>query len=431
MVITASLILAVNFLFLAMSLASSATIPSRSENLVFLAKTKILQLIRGWQNSWNPEIRRWSPQPDAHHQLPLSATSSSNLWMNTTSAEWILQAGKIHNLRQAIAHINGIEIPAGGIFSFWEQVGQPSQLRGFTEGRELREGCIIPTVGGGLCQLSNALYDAALQAGLEIIERHAHTQVIPGSLAEQGRDATVFWNYVDLRFRVATPLRITATMDDQTLTIQLHTQQAIPIITAPQIIKPVDHLNNCLSCGVTSCFRQQQSFINQGRTAYLVDDYWPEFDRYLQTNRTDQDYLLLPVAGKKIRKANYAWDTHGFSQVYQHRSILALRAAQSILLRIADQGAKFQQLLMGQSRYLAQIYGRSLTPDTTHLVVMQSLLPHLWETGYLQGRSFDVLMTANIPRVLLSIISAYHPRSLPGKWRPCSKHDTSLHRTPN
>ena len=78
-------------------------------------------------------------------------------------------------------------------------------MRGFVKGRELREGCIIPNVGGGLCQVSNALYDAALQAGHEIVERHAHTQVIAGSLAEQGRDATVFWNYVDLRFRSERP----------------------------------------------------------------------------------------------------------------------------------------------------------------------------------------------------------------------------------
>jgi VanW like protein len=397
-----------------MSLASSSATPSRFENLVFLAKTKILQLIRGWQNSWNPAIKRWSPPANTPQELPLRAISSSNLWMHTTSAEWILQAGKIHNLRQAIAQINGIEIPAGGIFSFWAQVGHPSSLRGFAEGRELREGCIIPSVGGGLCQLSNALYDAALQAGLEIIERHAHTQVIPGSLAEIDRDATVFWNYVDLRFRVATPLCITVMMDDQILTVQLHTHQTAPVTTAPEVLRPVAHLNNCLSCGVTSCFRQQQSSVPQGRTAYLLDDYWPEFDRYLQTHRTDQDYLLLPVAGKRIKKANYAWNTNGFSRVDQYRSILALRAAQSILLRIARQGAKFQQLLRSQSRYLARIYGRSLTLDTTHLVVMQSLLPHLWQAGYLQGRSFDVLMTALPMQMLqarLDVAATQHPQS--------------------
>jgi len=65
-------------------------------------------------------------------------------------------------------------------------VGARRALRGFVAGRELREGCVIPSLGGGLCQLSNALYDAALKAGVEIVERHAHSQVIPASLAEVG-----------------------------------------------------------------------------------------------------------------------------------------------------------------------------------------------------------------------------------------------------
>jgi VanW like protein len=398
-----------------MSIAFSSAIPTRSANLLFIAKTKVLQIMRGWQNLRNSAIQKWSaPASSSFIDLPLSATSSSNLWTGATTAEWILQAGKIHNLRQAIRRIDGIEIPAGGIFSFWQQVGHPGKLRGFTNGRELREGCIIPSVGGGLCQLSNALYDAALQAGLEIVERHAHTQVIPGSLAEIDRDATVFWNYVDLRFRVATNLRIEATMDDETLTIKLCTHQTAAIKPESIVSLPTTLANSCLSCGVTSCFRQQQPQLLTGRTAYLVDDYWPEFDRYLQTNQTSQDYLLLPVNGQQIKKANYAWNIHGFSKIFQHRSILAIRAAQSIMLRLAGQGAKYQQLLMSQSRYLAKIYGRSLTPDTTHLVVMQSLLPHLWRAGHLRGRSFDVLMTALPMQKLqsqLDIAAAQHPQS--------------------
>jgi VanW like protein len=399
-----------------MSLASASAIPSRSENLVFVAKTKVLQLIRSWQNIWNPAFQQWSPNSEPSedfHNLPISAESTSNLWVGATEAEWVLQAGKIHNLRQALRHIDGIEVPAGEMFSFWAQVGLPIKLRGFTEGRELREGCIIPAVGGGLCQLSNALYDAALKAGLEIVERHAHQQVIPGSLAEIDRDATVFWNYVDLRFQVATPLRIEAVMDDQTLTIRLRTAQTVEI-TTPPVNLPVSQANSCLACGVTSCFRQQSPRVLTGRTAYLVDDYWPEFDQYLQTQRTDRDLLLLPVAGQQINKANYVWDTQGFGGVVQHRSILLLRAAQSILLRITRQGAKYQQLLMSQSRYLAKLYGQRLTPDITHLVVTQSLLPHLWQAGYLRGRSFDVLMTALPMQKLqarLDEATAQHPQS--------------------
>jgi hypothetical protein len=42
--------------------------------------------------------------------------------------------------------------------------------------------------------------DAALQAGCDIVERHGHSRIVPGSAAGHGQDATVAWNYVDLRF---------------------------------------------------------------------------------------------------------------------------------------------------------------------------------------------------------------------------------------
>lgn len=373
--------------------SDASVIPSRFDNLIFIAKTKVLQVMRHWQNLWNPMLRKWPVGQTHSRNLPLAAESQSQLWVGATAAEWILQAGKIQNLRQALRSINGVEIPAGGTFSFWAQVGRPTDNRGFVEGRELREGCIIPTIGGGLCQLSNALYDAAMKAGLEIVERHAHNQVIPGSLAEIDRDATVFWNYVDLRFRTQEPLRIEAVMDDRTLRVRFHTVSQL-VIDAPAIALPLSPANSCLSCGVSSCFRQQQPTVLAGRTAYLVDDYWPEFDRYIQSTRTDQDYLFLPVDGQRVGKANYAWQIEGFSQVWQHRSILALRLFQSILLRIARQGANYQKLLLSQSVYLAKIYGHSLSIDTTHLIVTQSLLPHLWKAGHLSGRSFDVLLTA-------------------------------------
>jgi glycosyltransferase involved in cell wall biosynthesis len=151
------------------------------------------------------------------------------------------------------------------------------------------------------------------------------------------------------------------------------------------------------------------------RTAYLVDDYWPEFDRYIHTTRTEgRDYLLLPVDGQRMRKDRYAWNTSGFDRVFSHRSILIRRAIQSIWLRIARQGAQYQQLQLSQSHYLAQIYGRSLTADITHVVVTQSLLPHLWQAGYLRGRSFDVLMTAlpiNRLQQRLDLAAGLHPQS--------------------
>jgi hypothetical protein len=167
-----------------------------------------------------------------------------------------------------------------------------------------------------------------------------------------------------------------------------------------------------LACQNTSYYPQQQI----DHTAYLVDDYWPEFDRYVQATRTDRDYLFLPVIDK------CSWNINGFvgvasalrNRISQHRSILMLRAAQSLLLRILRQASKYQQFRLSQAQYLAQAYGRSLTLDLTHLVVTQSLLPHLWQAGHLCGRSFDVLMTAlPIDRLQqrLDLAAKLHPQS--------------------
>jgi hypothetical protein len=91
---------------------------------------------------------------------------------------------------------------------FWRQVGKATARKGYRPGRMLQEGCMIPAIGGGLCQLSNALYQIALDSGCEIVERHRHSRTVPGSATAAGRDATVSWNYVDLRFRPAVDMQL-------------------------------------------------------------------------------------------------------------------------------------------------------------------------------------------------------------------------------
>src|SRR5262249_37583957 len=157
--------------------------------------------------------------------------------------ETALVAGKIQNLRIAIRQIDGLEVYANRVFSFWGQIGRPTRRRGYARGRELRQGCLIPTIGGGLCQLSNALYQCAQESGFDIIERHAHSQVVPGSAAEYGMDATVFWNYVDLRFKSSATFRIEASLRDDSLVVRFksdstdrRTARALPLLrprTAP------------------------------------------------------------------------------------------------------------------------------------------------------------------------------------------------------
>ena len=332
---------------------------------------------------------------------PVLGESTGALWTEDGPGELPLVAGKVHNLRLAVRGLHGVEVPAGAVFSFWAQMGRASRPRGFVAGRELREGCLIPAVGGGLCQLSNALYHAALQAGCEIVERHAHSRVVPGSQAEAGRDATVFWNYVDLRFRAPGPLRVEAWMDARTLTVRLRgprAEERAPPPEPPGRVRVLRVLGreprSCMSCGDGDCFRHVEAPDGHavGRAAHLVDAWSPEFDRWLAGVRREGDVLGVPLDGRRFRKPQYAWTTDGAARVHQSWRVTLLRAWRS--RRLAAQGAARQRALLAAATELAESYAPLLRYDVTHLVVAQNLLPYLWRAGHLGGRTFDVLMTA-------------------------------------
>jgi hypothetical protein len=392
--------------------------PSLRDALVFRAKATLLQMNRAARNALSRDAARHPLREELAGEA-VAGRSETRLWTADDDAERHLLAGKVHNLRLAIRRLNGVEVPAGAVFSFWAQVGRPARRRGYVAGRELREGCIIPTVGGGLCQLSNALYDAALNAGFEIIERHAHTQVIPGSLAEVGRDATVFWNYVDLRFKSAHPFRVEAAMDANVLTVRFKSSAARAGRPARPALKtlavaPASHApNSCVTCNVHECFRHVgPSKTEFGRAAYLVDEFYPEFDGYISSARREPDLLAVPLEGKRFGKANYAWSTEGFRHVRQSRAATLLRAYQS--RRLAAQGAARQRALLAHSERLARSYGPLLEYDVTHVTLSQNLLPYLWRDGHLGGRTFDVLMnTLPLARLheRLDGASALHPES--------------------
>src|SRR5438874_1576455 len=196
-------------------------IPTRRANLMFRAKRMLHQLRRGAQDFLaGPQLL--SKSSDAAFSVMVGA-SSTPLWSEAQPEERLYELGKVHNLRRAAAALQGVVVPAGALFSFWKQIGRTARRRGFVAGRMLQEGCLIPATGGGLCQLSNALYETALQAGCEIVERHAHSRIVPGSAAADGRDATVAWNYVDLRFRPRDAMRIEAQVTRDELIVRFRT----------------------------------------------------------------------------------------------------------------------------------------------------------------------------------------------------------------
>jgi hypothetical protein len=382
----------------------SNPIPGIGGAVIFRSKALAFQARRARLDFESSGVKRYAVD-NVLTEKRILAESRSPLWTAHEDEERVLLAGKIHNLRLAIRRLNGVEVPVHAVFSFWKHIKRTSRLKGYVAGRELREGCLIPGIGGGLCQLSNALYDTALRAGFEIVERHAHTEIIPGSLAETERDATVFWNYVDLRFKSRRAFRIEAELTVDSLVVRFRGEPLSKGILFVLPGKPrstnANQIKNCFSCGIDDCFRQVRKSTGSngfGRTAYLVDEYWPEFDRYIGATKRETDLLCIPLDGKRLRRPNYAWTTTGFGTIKQSRLFTLWRSYQS--RKLASQGAVRQRALLAAHERLARRYGSQLSYDITHLILTSNLLPFLWRNGELGGRTFDVLMT-NFPLAVL------------------------------
>jgi len=199
---------------------------SRLANAIFWGKSRVLigrRLIKALAGGQSFQRYARLGAPPAGSSL--LARDEHPLFSATDPRERELELGKVQNLRVAAAAVNGILLEPGEIFSFWSAAGRPSRRRGYVLGRELRQGCMIPSVGGGICQLTNALSRVAHRCGLEIVERHSHTVHPPGFFIDDTTDATVFWNYIDLRFRSTSRIRIGAELTETTLMVRL---DAIP-----------------------------------------------------------------------------------------------------------------------------------------------------------------------------------------------------------
>lgn len=107
---------------------------------------------------------------------------------------------RAENIRLSTSTISGTVIPPGGVFSFNDIVGDTTYEKGYKEAIVLQGTKEVPGLGGGVCQTSTTIYQAALRAGLEILERSPHTMEM--SYSRGGLDAAIEYAYgLDMKFR--------------------------------------------------------------------------------------------------------------------------------------------------------------------------------------------------------------------------------------
>ena len=130
--------------------------------------------------------------------------------------------GRTTNLELACNKINGTVVLSGDTFSYNKVVGARTAGAGYKNAKIYEAGKVVDGIGGGICQISSTLYNAVLNANLEIVERKNHQFVT--SYVEPGMDATVVYGLTDFKFKNTRqyPVRVVATAKNGIATVTIY-----------------------------------------------------------------------------------------------------------------------------------------------------------------------------------------------------------------
>ena len=107
--------------------------------------------------------------------------------------------GRFTNIEVGTSKFNHLIIKAGETVSFNKVAGKRIYANGYVDAPEIAYGSYVIGVGGGICQVSSTLYNAVINAGLEVVTRTQHS--LASNYVEKGQDATVQDGRLDFVFR--------------------------------------------------------------------------------------------------------------------------------------------------------------------------------------------------------------------------------------
>ena len=142
--------------------------------------------------------------------------------LGSWSTKYVNNPDRTTNLRLAANKIDGTVIMPGEIFSYNKVVGKRTIAAGYKNAAIYQDGEVTDGLGGGICQISTTLYNAAIDAGMLIEERRNH-MFVP-TYADAGKDATVVWGSTDFKFenRRAYPIKIETSVTGGVASVKIY-----------------------------------------------------------------------------------------------------------------------------------------------------------------------------------------------------------------
>lgn len=152
-------------------------------------------------------------------------------------------AARANNVQTAAKYINGTILYPGKVFSTVKVIKDRTEENGYQSAPEYSSGKVVDGIGGGVCQVSTTLYNAVLNAELEIVERSPHSMVV--AYVAVSRDAAISGNYKDFKFKNNTdvPIYIKADASGGTLSFKIYGEETRPknrkIEFVPEILETI------------------------------------------------------------------------------------------------------------------------------------------------------------------------------------------------
>jgi hypothetical protein len=112
--------------------------------------------------------------------------------LGTSTIHFAPLPGDLQNISLAARQFNGLKIAPGEHVSYLETVGELSVETGYVAGSGIVNGGMNEVIAGGICYLSTAIFQAVMEAGLAVQERHAHTVLLPDLSDTPGLDSAVY-----------------------------------------------------------------------------------------------------------------------------------------------------------------------------------------------------------------------------------------------
>jgi vancomycin resistance protein YoaR len=182
-------------------------------------------------------------------------------------------AGRSHNVTAAARALNETLLQPGEIFEYGRIVDKADKEYGYREAPVIIKGKLTPGIGGGICQVSSTLYNAILQAGLDVVERRNHSLAV--HYLPPGLDATFADGYVNFRFRNSTgkQLLIRTVVQNKRVTVKLFgtLPDHVAYRTETRQLKVIEPQTQYV--GSASVAPGSEKRLQKGQPGYLVDTY--------------------------------------------------------------------------------------------------------------------------------------------------------------